>query len=329
MIYSSLFFLLISCFFSSCGEPTSQSTEISSANNTYNYPPAFRYLDAFLLDSTYQFPYNLKEPNKTVSLADHLIEISGLSLYKEPARLCAVQDENGIIFLVNKEDGTIDSKINFWKTGDYEGVEMVGEDAFVVKSSGTIYAVRKVGTPQQKVEKYNTFLGKENDVEGLCYDAEKNRLLLACKGRPATGKSLESFRFRKCIYGFSLDSLVLDSLPAYEIDLKQIQHYLTTHPMARELNKLIEFFTPEKENLTFNPSAIAIHPKSGNLYLTSSVGKVMIVLNPEGRILYMEKMKKKLYPQPEGLTFDPDGTLYISNEGKTGKAKIHRIDPKK
>lgn len=31
------------------------------------------------------------------------------------------------------------------------------------------------------------------------------------------------------------------------------------------------------------------------------------------------------FPQPEGITFSPDGTLYISTEGKGGDAKIIEV----
>ena len=326
MMFNSLVFLLISQFIS-CGGPPSDGPS-SSGQMVSSMPVVEESNEQVLLDSSYHFPYLLNEPDETIKLPAKLVEISGLSQSGTDTSLCAVQDEKGIIFMVDKETGEIVSKINFWKTGDYEGVEIVGEDAYVVKSTGTIYEVKKMGTAEQTVIKYNTFLRRENDVEGLCYDEKNNRLLLACKGRPATGESLKEYRYRKCIYGFDLERRQLDSMPAYVIALDQIQQFLTTHPMAQELNKLIEFFTPEKSNLTFNPSAIGIHPVSGNIYLTSSVGKVLIVLNPEGEILYMEKLKKKLYPQPEGLTFDEDGTLYISSEGKEGKARIQRMSPR-
>ncbi|MEO1513988.1 MAG: SdiA-regulated domain-containing protein [Bacteroidota bacterium] len=328
MTYSSFVFL-IACHLMGCGDPSASTSSQQAATSLAHIQQLDEELpEKILLDSSYQFPYELNEPDETLKLSDKLLEISGLSLSTDKDKLCAVQDEKGIIFQVSKKSGKIEDKIDFWKTGDYEGIEIIGKAAYVVKSTGTIYEVENMGTSKQNVNKYNTFLGRENDVEGLCYDRKNNRLLLACKGRPATGESLLEFRSRKCIYGFDLQSKQLDSLPAFTIMLDEIQDYLINHPLAEELNKLIEFFTPEKENLNFNPSSIGIHPTSGNIYLTSSVGKVLIVLNPAGKILYMEKMKKKLYPQPEGITFDKDGTLYISSEGKEGKARIQRLSPR-
>ena len=51
-----------------------------------------------------------------------------------------------------------------------------------------------------------------------------------------------------------------------------------------------------------------------------------MVFDQEGKILHLEKMDKKFHPQPEGLTFDEDGTLYIANEGKEGNGTILRFN---
>lgn len=271
----------------------------------------------------FKFRYELNKPDRTMELPGKLDEISGLGMSTYKTLLCAIQDEKGIVFFVDKKSGKIREEVQFWKDGDYEGVEVVGDDVFVVKSTGTVYEIRKLATSQQEVLKYNSFLGRENDVEGLCYDEKNQRLLLACKGKPATGESLETLRFKKVIYSFDLKSKALDPEPAYSITLDQIQAYLKRHPNIEKRDKFMEYFAPDKSNLDFNPSAIAIHPKTGNLYLTSSVGKVIMVLSPKGKLLYIGKLEKKIHPQPEGIVFDDDGGMYISNEGKNGKARIH------
>ena len=35
-------------------------------------------------------------------------------------------------------------------------------------------------------------------------------------------------------------------------------------------------------------------------------------------------LDKKLHAQPEGITFDEEGNLYISNEGKNGIAMLYK-----
>jgi sugar lactone lactonase YvrE len=49
------------------------------------------------------------------------------------------------------------------------------------------------------------------------------------------------------------------------------------------------------------------------------------VLDRQGKIVHLEKLKKSLHTQPEGICFDADGTMFIANEGKDGRAKIFKF----
>ncbi|MEZ4981635.1 MAG: SdiA-regulated domain-containing protein [Saprospiraceae bacterium] len=74
---------------------------------------------------------------------------------------------------------------------------------------------------------------------------------------------------------------------------------------------------PDEGGFTFAlPSAIAQHPITEEFYILSSVGKLLMVLSAEGEINYIEKLDKKILPQPEGICFEKNGTMWISSEGK-------------
>ncbi|MBX2876489.1 MAG: SdiA-regulated domain-containing protein [Saprospiraceae bacterium] len=270
----------------------------------------------------YDLGYDLTDPDGTFKLPKKLEEVSGLSISRDGATLIAIEDENGKIYCIDKQTGELEDDFTFWKPGDYEGVEVVGNDIYVLKSSGTLYRVQKAGTKDQEVEKYNGFLDTENDVEGLTYDPIKHRLLLACKGKAGKG---EPFRAKKSIYAFDLQTLSLQANPVFVISLDDIHNYLSTAPAIRKLSKLAEMFKPGTE-LTFAPSGVAIHPLTGDIFVLSSVGKVLMVISQEGKLLHIEKMRKEVHTQPEGLCFDQDGTLYIANEGKGARGRILRFD---
>ncbi|MEO1714636.1 MAG: SdiA-regulated domain-containing protein, partial [Bacteroidota bacterium] len=271
----------------------------------------------------YEFPYNLREPDQTMELAPVLNEISGLSMAYRDTRIAAINDELGTIYLLDPQNGKILQEIPFWKTGDYEGIEVKGSDAYVVKSSGTIYEVKHFGTEGQEVTKYNTVLGKENDVEGFCFNMEGDKLLMACKGQAGIkGQNVEV----KNIYSFDLETKTVDTIPYLEIVRSQVNEFLQQNTSIPKLEKLVEFFDPSHPSFTLAPSAIAVHPTTGHLFITSSVGKVFMVLDTSGNILYIEKLSKKIHPQPEGMCFATDGTLYISSEGKElGAGRIQKF----
>ena len=89
--------------------------------------------------------YDLESPVAIFRMPSILNEISALSMSLDGQRLIAVQDEEGDLFFLDKKNGKIVEEVPFWKDGDYEGVESVGDDIFVVKSSGTIYKICKAG----------------------------------------------------------------------------------------------------------------------------------------------------------------------------------------
>ncbi len=299
MLNYSLVFLFYSLWlFSPREEPT-----------TINHPP---------------FPYNLEMPNAIFEMPESLKEISGLGLSKDAENLVAVNDEEGIVFLINKKEGKVTGKIEFWKEGDYEGLEVVGDDVYVVKSSGTIYQVKNYLSDKPETVKINTFLNSDNDVEGLGYDVAKNCLLVGCKGKMAEGGG-EQTPLKKAIYQFDLTDMVMKNEPAYTLTLPDMQEYISHMESHGEMEKLLEDFSTEENELKFSPSGIAVHPISKEIYVTSSKGKLLLVLSPEGKIVHLKKMKKKIHAQPEGICFDADGTLYIANEGKEDKAVVYKF----
>lgn len=275
------------------------------------------------LEAGYTFPYSLDEPDETFLLPMILEEISGLDLSDDGKTLAAIQDENGILFLIDRHSGQVKTETEFWKDGDYEGVEFVGDTVYVVKSNGTLYEIIHPGTDRQGVKNHKNFLSGGNDVEGLAYDQANRRLLLACKGNP--GHSGKAYPDQRAVYAFDLKDKELLEEPVFLIDSDSVLSYLDESPGIRKLEKLLEFFDPD-EAFGFYPSAIAIHPLSGHLYISSSVGKMLIVLHTSGRIVHIEKLKKKIHPQPEGLCFDEQGTLFISSEGRGEQGRIHRFD---
>ncbi len=249
-------------------------------------------------------PYQLRQPSRTIPLKDSLLqEISGLGALSTPARLCAISDERGEIYLLNtKEDLAVEKTIPFREKGDFEGVEWVGDTLYALQSNGKLYEVTnwKSGTPS--VQQYQTGLDKSHDLEGLGYDPVTNRLLLACKEDPASN-------IIRTIWAFDRTTHSLSSHPVYSLDPNQINDQLS--------------LPPKEKNKYFSPSGIAVHPIISNVYVLSSALRCLLVLDyTSGQVLSVELLDKQLFPQPEGITFEKNGDLWISSEGKKGTATL-------
>jgi uncharacterized protein YjiK len=274
----------------------------------------------YLSEDYNRFPYDIYHADEKYEMKDKLREISALTYYDQNNLLC-VNDEKGLIYQYNLKKRKVVEKYDFAKAGDYEGIEKVRDSIYVLRSDGKIYS-GLFGAKEILSTKHKTFLTAVNDTEGLGYDEFTNSLLIACKGSPGEADNLDG---KRTVYSYSLAHHQLQSKPTFTIDQEQIRKILDLNSYARFSLTLLENINPSSGDLTFQPSAVAVHPISGNIYVIGSVGKLLLVLNRKGEIQALVKLKRKLFRQPEGICFAPDGTMFISNEGKSGKANIYQF----
>jgi len=167
---------------------------------------------------------------------------------------------------------------------------------YALWSHGVLF---KIGDWQTNpsVEKIKTFLSKDNNTEGLCYDPVSQKLLIACKD--ASNVATEK-KTTKAVYQFDMAENKLSEQP-----------FLLIHKK--------DFEAASDQKIGFNPSAIAIHPITHDIYLLSTrENKCMAVYSHDGVFKTVQFIDAGLMPQPEGICFSPEGILYISSEGKKG-----------
>lgn len=240
-----------------------------------------------------------------VKLPKELAEISGLACSPD-GRLFAHNDEVGTIYEIDPAAGSV---VKNWRLGpqkvkeDFEGIAFNNGVFFLTTSNGDIYRFTE-GTNGETVS-YTTFtsgLSEKNNVEGLCYDAATNALLLACKDDP--GDELEDSR---AIYRVALP-----------LGSAATELYLTLS---------LEDLTSWNSNSEFRPSGIEIHPATQSLYVIAARGNSLAVLTSAGILQSQFDLPKKLHAQPEGISIAPNGTVYIANEGSGGRALLYSFAP--
>jgi len=64
----------------------------------------------------------------------------------------------------------------------------------------------------------------------------------------------------------------------------------------------------------FKPAAASINPVTGDLYIVSSINKLLVTAGRDGVVKKVYNLDPKLFVQPEGITFSPSGNMFISNE---------------
>ncbi len=323
------FFILTFSTLLGCTEnANSTSTNVSTKNSEVSHVDTLPSPISLAVHSShYDFPYQLMEPKQSFKMPNRLEEISGLCITPDNNFLYTIQDEKGNVYKIDIASGEVIEKFNFGKNGDYEGITLYQNTVFITKSNGTIYEVKNLGKDNQEVSNHKTDLKGKNDVEGLCYQASSNSLLIACKGIPTMGETTEEAVNRKFVYQFDLETKKLISEPLYKITLKKVQQFLKEVDYHANF-QYFQSYLDQKNAFKFNPSGIAIHPKTKEVYILSSSKKMLLIINEAGEIQYLAKLNKKIHRQPEGITFGQDGTLFIANEGKGGHGKVHVYAPK-
>lgn len=240
--------------------------------------------------------YDFSKPWQ-LNLPIELDEISGIVYYPKDTSVFAVIDEFGLLYKIRLTGNRQIGKWKFSENGDYEDLVMIDSIFYALQSNGNI--VTFTFSDGKTVLKHDTkFPDKGNEFEILFYDSLAHKLSLICKDCDSDRKkSLTRFIFDPATKTFD------DTATA--IDVKKIAIMMG------------------EKNLKFKPSAAAIHPITGELYIVSAVNNLLVIIDNQGNPKISFKIDGKLFKQPEGITFTPNGDLIISNEAaERGVANI-------
>ena len=279
------------------------------------------FLFSALSDPGLKLPgYDLSRPDEQVKLPSSLHEISGITTLDDELLSC-IQDENGVLFILDEKGKTIRRELPFALNGDYEGIAQAGSSVFVLRSDGQLFEI-----PDHKAEESATVYHSTNvpamNNEGLCYDARNGRLLIGCKGKTGSAPGLKDRRF---IYAFDLKTKKLLSEPVFEFNAAEITRFaigkgIIPASRANKKGKMVS------NNVRVNTSEIAIHPITRQLYLLSASDHMLMVFDLEGHIRHIEKLDPVLFNKPEGITFFSNGDMIITNEGQHREPSLLRFN---
>lgn len=233
--------------------------------------------------------YDLGHP-RVIKLPTELDEISGLAYYPKDTCVFAIVDEAGLLYKIFLNHPKQIEKWHFGDKSDYEDLVLLDSNFYVLKSKGKIAAFRFINADTLAFSEYPlTAIGKGNEFEILYYDDKARKLVMICKDCEVDKK--------KHLTGFTFDPFTFKyDTTSFRINVKLIAE------LAGE------------EKMKFKPSAAAISPVTGELFIVSSINKLLVIAHRDGKPKRVYKLDRKDFKQPEGLAFMSDGTLLISNE---------------
>lgn len=232
---------------------------------------------------------NLQE----IELEKELEEISGIE-YDGGKTFLAHNDEEGVIYRLNGEY-KITETFSFAEDGDYEEIKKAGNALFVLGSKGDLWSMDYDGTTISTAEEHE-WPGKKAEFEAMFYNETADQLILLCKNSK-DGKEA------RATLGYSFN--LAEGDPAESRFSEDAVFSLGWDAVEKATGK-------ELKNL--HPSANAVHPLTGEIYLLASMERLLLILTPDQAIKTVHKLDKERFPQAEGITFDEQGNMYISNE---------------
>jgi len=239
-------------------------------------------------NNTYKSPdgYNLNKPFM-IKLPVELDEISGVAFYPKDTSVFAIGDEFGWLYKIPLTPHKEIRKWKFSNQGDFEDLAMVDKVFYVLRSNGAITTFT-FDDHNQVLTNEQPFPVKGDEFEILYFDPHQFKLTMICKDcEEDKKKALTVFYYNLLYQKFDDSSSINASAIANMIGEKKIK---------------------------FKPSAAAINPVTDELFIVSSVNKLLIVADRNGNPKQSYPIDAAIFKQPEGITFTPAGDMIISNE---------------
>ncbi len=236
--------------------------------------------------------YQFLQPDSVYDLPDILKEVSGIAL-SENGNIYAVQDELGAIFEFHPASGKLVQLYRFTDVGDFEGLASDNNTLYILRSDGKLFIY---DTTQQKLIDETMLHTGSLNLEGICLD--KNYIYTVSK-EPTVGEDTG----KRLVYKFPRSNPKTTSV-FLEIEIEALSRFAEAHyPQLHT--------TP----FQFNPSAIEIHPFTGDIYILSANDRWLAIYK-NNELDNLIPLSASLYHKPEGLAFLQNGDLLISSEGE-------------
>jgi DNA-binding beta-propeller fold protein YncE len=234
--------------------------------------------------------YDLHNP-VVVNLPADLDEISGIAYYAKDTSVFAIVDEIGLLYKIPIMRPNEITKWPFDDNGDFEDIVLKDSSFYVLVSNGDVMKLDFEGTKVIAKKLNLSAEGKKtNEFESMYLSGDSSTIVIMCKD------CKEDKKMKVSEYSFNADD---DSAGL------SLFREIAVSPIAQGMGET---------KLNLKASAAAINPITGDLYVVASVNKTLIILDSAANFKKAYKLDPKIYKQPEGIAFTPNGDLIITNE---------------
>lgn len=224
-----------------------------------------------------------------IHLKTNFDEISGIVYYPKDTSIFAIDNEEGVLYKIFIRKKVQVKQWKFSGEADYEDIVLSDSAFYALQSNGNLKCFKYASADSFRIEDCTVPLAGNNAFETAYYDFTSHKIILICKDCEADGGKVNS------AYAFDPKDHTFSDKPFFVVNADDIGDELAI------------------DNIKFQPSAAAVHPKTKALYIISAVNKAIVIADGNGKVKDACELDPALFKQPEGITFTPSGDMIICN----------------
>jgi hypothetical protein len=248
--------------------------------------------------------FDLQHPNSVRTLPMGVQPFSDVTLL-DSTHLIGLDQESGSLFVYDMDANSV-SPFLPWDLGSkIRNISTVDSTLLLVDDAKHIHFL---SAPYDAASL--TTLNLENEqfeAVSVCFHQESHRLFLMTSNEERTeGYSSSS------VYAYNLNQRKLNVQPLFSISGEDIEAFAIQNNLIAPHSDL-SIVDDTLETMNFTPSAIAVHPKTNEIYVLSRADHSLVVFNQFGEIVNFTSLDKTTFSDPSAMTFKKSGDLVITD----------------
>ena len=247
--------------------------------------------------------FDLEHPSTVSSFPMGVSSFSDVTML-DSTHLVGIEPINGNVVLIDLLSNSISSQLSLGSDYRFVDVSRMDSTLILFDSDSKVHFLLP---PYDSTSFISTNETKENfNTTGICIHPSTKRLFLL-----GEAQEIEDGQFSSFLYSFNLNKKQFKEEPLFEINSIDVETFALNNNLPLPRHK-VTFAGDTIEGLDFNPTAIAVHPKTNEIYVLSSTDRSLVVYNQFGQVVNFTTLDAHLFSKPTGMTFQDNGDLLIT-----------------
>jgi hypothetical protein len=247
--------------------------------------------------------YNWHAPFNSMELPLGLSSIKNICLL-DSARFVAIDQQSGSVVLLDESTGKLVGQLNlspafqFYSLAVYDSILVLQDQLDQLHFLSSPYdSTSEIGLNE---------LSSDLKFKSFCSHPITKRLFFL-------GNDFDKGdgRYSNYVYGFGLGNRKLREKPLFEIESEKVEQFALQ--MGIVPHEDLSNSSIGLQTFYFKPSALAVHPKTNEIYVLSQETAQMAVFSQFGEVVNFIPLSRSLANHPTDIQFHPNGDLIVIN----------------